>query len=65
MENPSELANFFNDISLCGLEGLAQKKLDDISSTLELLEVCFVLLLNIYGYDLLDGANYFVSTNFH
>ena len=42
MENPSELANFFNDISLCGLEGLAQKKLGDISSTLELLEESFL-----------------------
>ena len=37
IENPSELANFLM-IFYYGLEGLAQKKLEDISSTLKLLE---------------------------
>lgn len=42
MSNPSELVNFFNDISLSGLEGLAEKRLEDISSTQQLLEEWFL-----------------------
>jgi hypothetical protein len=30
VENPSQFSNFFNDISLAGLEGLAQIKLESI-----------------------------------
>jgi hypothetical protein len=41
MDNPSKLANFFNDISICGLDDLAQNKLEDISSTQKLLEESF------------------------
>lgn len=40
--NPSELVNFFNDISLSGLEGLAEKRLEDIASTQQLLEESFL-----------------------
>jgi hypothetical protein len=41
MENPSRLPNFFNEISLAGLEGLARINLDDISSRLKFLEETF------------------------
>ena len=41
MENTSGLINFFNNISLAGLEGLAQLNLEDISSKLNYLEETF------------------------
>jgi hypothetical protein len=41
VENPSGLPAYFNDISLAGLEGLAQQNVEDISSRLKLLEETF------------------------
>jgi hypothetical protein len=37
----SHFPNFFNDISLAGLEGLTQQDLEDISSKLKYLEKTF------------------------
>jgi hypothetical protein len=41
MHDTSGFANFFNDISLTGLEGLAELNLEDISAKLNLLEGIF------------------------
>jgi hypothetical protein len=42
MKNPSELASFFNDISICSLEDLAEWQLEDISSTQERMQESFL-----------------------
>jgi hypothetical protein len=41
MENPSELVNFLNDLSLSGLEGLAEKNCEEIASKLKPLQESF------------------------
>jgi hypothetical protein len=58
MINPSELKDFFNDISLSGFECLAERNCEDISSRLELLEESFQKHIEELKRQIVDNNGY-------